>query len=417
MSSILDYFNSTNGVTGKSNEQESASTPTHGQYGIDSAPPSNGDVYTGETMFECDFTPIDEVDNLLNDCNEFLSQSKSELVIIPFSPFSRVRNWRMKRRDNKLFEVYDLLIPRIKNSEKSLRQLIGEIVEKKNALRLQGRHLIARLNSCIKFNRDMSEQISIPEEDFRNTIKQLSDQSAIVKSMMSFNQEVLRLKNVESISKGKTFISWSSRTAMTKPMSDAELAQDSDHPTLTMYLGSLRELREKCVKHLNHLLEEKEAHMSNHYNCETALQKLAAFLKKDHPGDYSDNIDEIFDHSLCTDCLCCYSLTNECMNHLTALQEQVQCANKRLQDLVEIRENINEIADQMGFQHSGTSEDMDHHDHFGSPTSETSSQSSSFSPNADAAQKKNGFKDSNTQAAVVYDDSSDEDPSAYKDIQ
>ena len=189
-----------------------------------------------------DETPIEEADILLQECEIFLSQSKQNILSLPFQAFSRIRNWRQKRRGSKLYTVYESLVPRIRDSEKQLRMLLGDVVEKKNALKIQGRYLQVRLDSCIKFNQEKLIESSKPLDHLRFMVNKLSTESTFVKCMVSFNHEILRLKNIESVSKGKSFVPWPSRGAMSRPVTDNDLAADSDHTILVNKLNGLREV-------------------------------------------------------------------------------------------------------------------------------------------------------------------------------
>lgn len=196
-----------------------------------------------------DFKPIEEAEALLEECEQYIQQTKTALFTLPFVPaFSRVaagvRMWRTKRRDNKLIQIYNELQPRVVATEKSLRKIIGEVVEKKGALRVQARHLQVRLEACIKHNKMLLEQSEGPLEELRGIVNKLSGESTALKDMITFNKEVLRIKNVEQISKGQNFVRWGSKPNKKKSVMEVDLKQDPDHTVIETKLVTIREVRE-----------------------------------------------------------------------------------------------------------------------------------------------------------------------------
>lgn len=191
-----------------------------------------------------DFEVINDATELVKECELFLSEAQSDIVSLPFNALSRIRNWRVKRRDSKLAGVYENLVPRIQNMERLLRNMIGDVVERKNALRIQARFLQMRLESCIDYNNVMLDRASKPLEELRTIVNKVTAESTSVKNMMAFYGEIMRLKNIESISNGRNFMTWSTRTAMIRSVSDAELMKDVDYQALNLQLSNLREVRE-----------------------------------------------------------------------------------------------------------------------------------------------------------------------------
>lgn len=198
-----------------------------------------------------DFKPIEDADKLLEECEQFMTQTKAILFTLPFVPaFSRVaagvRNWRSKRRDNKLILTYETLQPRVVATEKILRKIIGEVVEKKTALRLQARHLQVRLEACIFHNKVLLEESNIPLEELRSIVNKLSGESTSLKDMITFNREVLRIRNVEQISKGQNFVRWGSKPTKKKSSAETDIKQDTDHGLIESKLITIREVRVFC---------------------------------------------------------------------------------------------------------------------------------------------------------------------------
>lgn len=140
-------------------------------------------------------------------------------------------------------------------------------------------------------------------------------------------------------------MSWSAKTSRpASPVSDAELATDSDHPLLMERLMVLREVRDKFVSALQQVLMQKETATVNLENCKESQTVLTNLLKRDVE---EHNTESPFDHSRCTDCSCVHALTCDCTEHLSMLQTQSSEANKRLQMLVEVRERMRECWEQL----------------------------------------------------------------------
>lgn len=109
---------------------------------------------------------------------------------------------------------------------------------------------------------------------------------------------------------------------------------------------------------LGAVLEKRGVQQSNLDNCLWSLEAIRAAIKRDGVSrDHDDDCSSAesaepltFDHSRCVDCSYGYSITCECMSHLSTLQKQAQDANKRLQALVEIRERMMEASELMNQQ-------------------------------------------------------------------
>eukprot|EP01038_Epipyxis_sp_PR26KG_P010107 gene10107-13583_t len=300
-----------------------------------------------------DFKPIEDADQLLGECEVFTVQAKQGMISLPFT-IPSLKNWRTKRRDNKLMIMYDNLYPRVLAAEKVLRNIIGEVVEKKIALRTQAKYLQIRLQTCIKFNRDILSISENPLEDMREFVNKLSNESATLKTMILFNKEILRIKNIESISKGKSFVRWGPKPSMKKNVTEADLANDRDHQMIQLRLEQLRQVREKFVTCLGAILENRGTHLANLENCERSLEALNIIIKRGGATSYGEDIDPNvgvlkFDHDRCSDCSYGYSITCDCTNHLAALQKQAVEANMRLQALVEMRERMTEVSDEISY--------------------------------------------------------------------
>lgn len=193
-------------------------------------------------VLDVDLAPMGEADALIDSCEEFISQSGQELVVLPFPALSRIRNWRAKQRDNRLSLMYESLQPRVQDLERRLRSMIGDIVEKKRALRTQAHYHEARLQACMQYNNDLLLDSEAPINEIRELVNNLAGASVSVKSMMVFNNELLRQRNAAAVKQGKSFIPWAKRPSAVRPVSENELAADADHPVLKRRLDEIRKV-------------------------------------------------------------------------------------------------------------------------------------------------------------------------------
>jgi hypothetical protein len=336
---------------------------------------TNEQVETYGAHFLVDYKPIQEADELLAECEQYIEDSRAEIYTLPFSTFSRVaanlKAWRTKRKDTKLLTIYQQLQPRILMVEKNLRGVIGEVVEKKGILRLQAKHLQTRLEKCVDYNQALLQASEGPLEDTRNFVNTLSSESTILKEMMNFNSEILRLKKLEEHTKNLSVMRWG-KPRNNRQVPEPELSKDDDHNSLEARLLTFRDvsfhlslnivsdlipsityvqLREKFVGYLAYLLEKRGIQQSNLDNCMWSLDAIKSAVKREGVASTSSSENDetqernSFDHARCTDCSFGYSMSCDCMSHLAALQKQAQDANRRLQMLVEVRERMLEAAE------------------------------------------------------------------------
>lgn len=191
-----------------------------------------------------DFKPIEEADKLLQECEKFVQESKGETVgpfVPPFAIIaSNIRTWRLKRRDMKLSNTYQSLQPRIAATEKILRGIIGEVVEKKAVLRMQAKKLLVRLEECARHNRKLLKSTDIPLDETRTFVNILSSEASILKSMISFNKEVLRLKAAQEINRSPALLRWGMQKS--KAGVDVDISKDEDHVGMEEKLFAFREV-------------------------------------------------------------------------------------------------------------------------------------------------------------------------------
>jgi hypothetical protein len=102
------------------------------------------------------------------------------------------------------------------------------------------------------------------------------------------------------------------------------------------------------MEFLANSLESRETYTNNLENCATSKQMLQAVLQRDSIKD-EPGMEPIppFDHSRCTDCAYTRAITTDCIDHMTALHNQAMTASRRLQHLVEAREQMRDLAESM----------------------------------------------------------------------
>eukprot|EP01036_Dinobryon_divergens_P029170 gene29170-38234_t len=255
------------------------------------------------------------------------------------------RSWRARNRDTKLANLYMSLVPKMIEAEKVLRGIIVDVAEKKNALRVQAKYLSVRLTSCLHHNKSLLDSSDNPVDDLREQINSLSNEAAMLKGMLAFNKEVLRIRKLESINREKqSFLRWGQKlpSNMKKGISESDLADDPDHTVIESRLDLTRQIRVKFLNYLQILLEKRSIEQFNLDNCEKSLHALASLVNRTGVTDAPASVDDgmAFDHSRCSDCSYGYSITCDCTNHMITLQKQGQDANDRLRELVVMREKM-----------------------------------------------------------------------------
>jgi hypothetical protein len=208
----------------------------------ESSPTSSGAAVGSDLM------SLNNLDNLIHESELFLlqisqiSQDTSNDGSSVLQAAKKFRQWRSRRRDEKLLLTMNSLLPRIKLSEEYLRDSIIQIVEKKLALRDQARHLKHRLDACIAYNSHYIDSQEAIIDEMRSSVNALSTESALVKAMVAFNVELVRQKVMETVRNNRTFVSWGAKATMLRPISEQELSEDADHPTLMTRLNAIREV-------------------------------------------------------------------------------------------------------------------------------------------------------------------------------
>lgn len=196
-------------------------------------------------QFLVDFKPIEVADQLLMECDKFVQESKAEALVPYVPPFAiianNIRSWRMRRRESRLSTTYSALQPRIALCEKTLRTIIGEVVEKKAILRLQAKQLLVRLDECVRHNRELLRCTDVPLEETRTFVNVLSSEAVVLKSMVNFNREILRLRNAQEMNRSPALLRWGMQKA--RAVADVDISKDDDHHVIEEKLLKFREVR------------------------------------------------------------------------------------------------------------------------------------------------------------------------------
>lgn len=154
---------------------------------------------------------------------------------------ANVFNFR-KKKDNRTSTAYSNFLPRILSCEKNLRKVIGDVVEKKIILRLQARHLRARLEACIIYNETLLATTDVPLDDTRNFVNSLSQESSEVKNMIAFNLEILRMQQFEEHQANLNLLRYNRQNINNVNNENLE-RDDPDHFFLEIKLEEFRKVR------------------------------------------------------------------------------------------------------------------------------------------------------------------------------
>jgi hypothetical protein len=239
----------------------------------------------------------------------------------------RLRQWRIRRQDSQITATFDSLFPRLVRAVEETTILASEVDEKTIALRDQAYALKVRLNACICYNTEYLANKSGLVEEMRRVVDMLSAYSTEIKSMITFNVEVIRQRLVQSVSQGRSFVSWGNRAMLMRPISETELGEDADHSFLMAKLRFVRESKEDLMVKLTDLLELREMHTLNLEAGTVAYTDVCDLIEsvndsmgqkqKQKPGSPGR-----YDHSTCPDCSIINTMSEQCIDHLSSLIRQ-----------------------------------------------------------------------------------------------
>lgn len=298
---------------------------------------------------------LGETDALLDDCGAYIAQAKSTLAVLPFAA---INEWRSKRKDEHLLQLFDSLQPRIQTSEKALRCLVENSAEGKEALRKTAKELQHQLASCIATNKEELSKSDPLVDNLRDVVDMVSSQSSSVKFMLQFNDEVTRQKIGEEVYKERqAHAPWSIRMqcslAVMSSIDTIDVSTDEDHVNLAAKLSKLRSMKEQATNALAVVLEEKESLTQSLSGCCCSKDAIDGILRREgraasssdanpsdpcpqSPDTRIDNISKVL------------AASEACVRRFEESQKISFESTKRLQKLVEIRERINEMDSSLG---------------------------------------------------------------------
>jgi len=302
-----------------------------------------------------------EADDLFQSCESYITQAKSSFSVLPFAA---INEWRTKRKDEHLSQMYDSLLPRIQASEKALRAILEKTAEGKESVRKEARDLQLHLTNCIEgFRDDLSESEPVVDQ-LRDVVDLVASQSSSVKFMLQFNDEVARQKMSENALKERQALApWSIRmpnaAAALGNIDAYDVSADADHINLSGKLQTLRNTREQAMSTLAVVLEQKEARTQSLSGCCSSKDAIEGILRRDvrstsfpsptgSSNSGSDAASPFSPASGATDdkraaVEAILTASDKCVEKFEQIQKTSVESTKRLQRLVEIRERINEV--------------------------------------------------------------------------
>jgi len=296
-----------------------------------------------------------EADELLVECESYISQAKSTLAVLPFSA---INEWRTKRKDEQLLQKADVLQPRIQASEKSLRTILETTAGAKEVLRNQAKELQLQLNSCIEKNKEELNNSEPLVNQLRDVVDIMSSQSSSVKFMLQFNDEVARQRiSEEATRERQAQAPWSIRmpNSILSSGESFDVSGDEDHINLASKLAKLRAMREQAMATLAVVLEQKESCTQSLSGCCTSKDAIDGIVRRSVRSSSSSESSSSAqvspespnspDTLQVTKVL---SSSEHCVEKFEAAQKAAGEATKRLQKLVEVRERILELEDSLG---------------------------------------------------------------------
>ena len=316
---------------------------------------------------------LSEADELIRDCEAYISQAKSSLSVLPFAA---INEWRTKRKDEQLLQRFDALQPRIQASEKGLRAILEKTAEGKENVRKEARDLQLQLVACIEGFKDDLTKAEPVVDQLRDVVDMVSSQSSSVKFMLQFNDEVARQKmGEEALKERQALAPWSIRLpgASAAAMSNSgafDVTADEDHVNLSGKLSTLRTMREQAMASLAIVLEQKEARTQSLSGCCSSKDAIEGILRRDlrsssfpspggmggpggGDGSSSPNSAAAALASAAAAlaasedkrdrCAKILAASDLCVEKFDAVQKTSTESTLRLQKLVEIRERMNEI--------------------------------------------------------------------------
>ncbi|RYG62622.1 hypothetical protein EON64_17515, partial [archaeon] len=231
---------------------------------------------------------IHHADDLLHDCEKFLQtadqilhaarqtqQNDKRSKFDPLRMTNALTKWRVKKRGGKVFQEHEALQMRLSGGEREVKALIDSSLQDCATLGAQSEYILQRLAACIAHNERVIASLSPGLQEVKILKDTLKKEREAVTCMLTFLDEVARLKQHEVV----PYVPWAQRVAEPTipvlPLRREGLERRGGR--LDVYLILLDTLFEREAPRLRKA-EENLSH------CLRSLKALRAFaLKVTHP--------------------------------------------------------------------------------------------------------------------------------------
>lgn len=325
-----------------------------------------------------------ECDNVLQDNMAFRSQSmslietfnkshsqKSSLTGIDLS--GKIMKWRSKKNNVNLSAMYTEIATKLLKSEEKMKKLIEIAVKDCSSFVLQAKYVRLRLKSCINYNHDLSSVDLFTYNEASAILEAVRDRERALKSMLLFHDEVDRIRKITDMPATNSggYIPWDMRVSSSSDGSGDGYGYNNHRlglktkASIHKRLGKVVKMREFLDRNLKSLENKYESLRSVLSHCRLALVTLEntvlkvkaappSLMSSPASSDRDREVDqyfllndadgvvgssEFFDHNNCSDCSCVYTMANECVMNLATSQHVAEESTKRLQKIMEFKEN------------------------------------------------------------------------------
>lgn len=331
----------------------------------------------GDGQVEHFVKQVDEHNILLEACKAYIEDANSQLISLPFTPFRGLKNWREKRKDDRLVVIHNQLQPQIHDAEQSLRGILDAVMNIKSKLKEFAHECHTQLVACIDFSNKSLSTCEPIVEQVRVEVDHIMLETICLKAMLQFNVEVvkqvkyqMRVKaQVPLWAQGRNMMGRNNRNmgragranlqAIRDEVNAEDCSDDADSRVVLTQLVELRYSRERAMALLAAALESKETLSNNLLSCIESKNNIENKIRFDTKGkiihlDVQLNEQRIASFLSDGDCGldrvwygdCChhvYQNGNEVVRRLEACNDIVLTANNKLQRLVELREHMNTL--------------------------------------------------------------------------
>ena len=313
-------------------------------------------------------------------CLLSVADAKTELLKLPFSPFTRIINWRERRKDDRLSAVMEALAPQLTDAERSLRELMVQVMERKETVRRVADECFAQLTACVTFtNKGLAHSEPIVD-GLRDLVDAITQETLQLKNMVVFNTDLVKQTRFELRVQAQTPAwarnaagkgAFSARMARSKigrahivairdEVDREDTSDDPDSHLLLSRLVQLRATREAAMRQLSVALESKETLLNNLENCINVKLKIEARAKKEggssprlgtdvalsaeeREAAFLSDADALDRDWYAANCHIVFLNADKLVQRQDCYHEMVMSASSHLQRLVEIRENMNNL--------------------------------------------------------------------------